>query len=282
MKLEKKRILLFLIFILIFLTPLSILYSKSENTFLLTILMLTPMISSLLTRLSTKEGFRNLNIKPDFKKNWKLYIKAYFLPPFLMIIGATIFFLLFQNLFNPLQSKYAINLGVVSDSEYSLKLAVIIPIAILINPIAGLIQCFGEEFAWRGYLLTKLVYVFGERKGVLINGILWGLWHSPIILTGFNYGKENSVLGVFAMILFCIVIGNICSYLFLKSKSVIAPTIFHASLNAIDLYAPASLFMRVKPNLFIGPNPVGIIGGIGFIGYSIFLCFKYKNLNKMS
>lgn len=276
MKLEKKRILLFLFLILIFLTPLSILYSKNENMIFLTILMMTPMISSLLTRFITKEGFKNLNVKPNFKGNWKLYMKAYFLPPILMMIGTVIFFLIFQNQFNPLQSKYATNLGVMSNNEYIWKLVLIIPMAILINPIAGLIQCFGEEFAWRGYLLPKLIDVFGMKRGILFNGIIWGLWHSPIILMGYNYGKENPVLGVFAMTLFCIVIGNICSYYFLKSKSVIAPTIFHASLNAIDLYAPAILFMSIKTNLFIGPNPIGVIGGIGFIGYSIYLCFKYK------
>ncbi len=278
MKLEKKRIRLFLFFILLFLIPLSIMYSVGENTIFLTILMITPLISSVLTRLVTKEGFKDLNIKPNLKQNWKLYMKIYFLPPVLMMIGTIIFFIIFQNQFNPLESKYAINLGVLTNREYMSKLLIIIPLAILINPIAGLLQCFGEEFAWRGYLLPKLIHLFGMKKGVLINGIIWGLWHSPIILTGFNYGKENPILGVFAMILFCIIIGNICSYLFLKSKSVVAPTIFHASLNAIDLYAPATLFMSVKPNLFIGPNPIGVIGGIGFIGYSIYLCFKYKNL----
>lgn len=93
---------------------------------------------------------------------------------------------------------------------------------------------------------------------------------------GYNYGTGHPILGIFAMIIFCIVIGIISSYLFYKTKSIWCPVIFHASLNGIDKFAPSDLFMSKAPNLFIGPDLLGIIGGIGFAIIAVVLFAKLK------
>lgn len=278
---NKKRIIIFVLLVLLFLVPISYMYGINKNPLFLTCLMVTPSLASLITRFITKEGFNNFNVSVNLKKHWKIYLKAYFLPPVLMIFGTVLFFVLFPNLFDPLHSEFALKLGVTSLNGYAKQLAFYIPLAICINPIMGLIQCFGEEFAWRGYLLPKLIQEVGVQKGILFNGILWGIWHSPIIYTGFNYGKSKSLIAIGAMIIFCIIIGNICSILFLKTKSVIAPTIFHASINATDLYAPSALFMGFTPNLLIGPNLIGLIGGLGFLLYSFYLTTTLRAETKL-
>jgi membrane protease YdiL (CAAX protease family) len=48
---------------------------------------------------------------------------------------------------------------------------------ITINAIAG----FGEELGWRGFLLRQLNQQSFIKASLLI-GIIWGIWHSPIIL----------------------------------------------------------------------------------------------------
>lgn len=144
---NKKRIIIFVLLVLFFLVPFSYMYGINKNPLFLTCLMVTPSLASLITRIITNEGFNNLNASVNFKKHWKIYLKAYFFPPVLMIFGAVIFFVLFPNLFDPLQSKFAFMLGVTSLNGYAKQLAFFIPLAICINPIMGLIQCFGEEFA---------------------------------------------------------------------------------------------------------------------------------------
>lgn len=36
------------------------------------------------------------------------------------------------------------------------SVAVLIPLTILVNPLMGILQCLGEELAWRSYLLPRL------------------------------------------------------------------------------------------------------------------------------
>ncbi len=60
---------------------------------------------------------------------------------------------------------------------------------ILLSPLLNLVPIFGEEFGWRGYLLPKLLPL-GERKAYIISGLIWGVWHIPVILMGYNYGID--------------------------------------------------------------------------------------------
>jgi len=97
---------------------------------------------------------------------------------------------------------------------------------ISINAIAG----FGEELGWRGFLQKELGYLGFWKSSVAI-GLIWGVWHAPIILQGHNY-PEHPQAGVFVMILFTLLLSPIFSYVRLKAKSVIAVAIIHGSLNA--------------------------------------------------
>ena len=100
--------------------------------------------------------------------------------------------------------------------------------------IAGLtinaLFAFGEEVGWRGYLLRALSgYSFFPRA--LLTGVIWGLWHAPLILLGHNY-PSHPVLGIFMMVVFCVGLSPLLQYLRLKSRSVIAVAIAHGTLNA--------------------------------------------------
>lgn len=50
----------------------------------------------------------------------------------------------------------------------------------------------GEEIGWRGYLYPKLRSFMSHKLTSLSVGIVWGLWHIPIIL-GTQYSAEYSV-----------------------------------------------------------------------------------------
>lgn len=280
MKKDSKSLIIFSVFVIIFLGIFSTLYYLYKNNIFLTILMLTPALSVVLTKLICKENFRDLYLKPKFKRNKKWYICAYILTPIIAFLGALIYFIIFKNDFNLFGSSYAMDVGVTSQGEYIFNLVVMLLLAILVNPIMGIVQCFGEELAWRGYLLPRLNKKFSMQTAVIIDGVIWGLWHSPIIAMGYNYGTENPILGVISMIVFCIVIGTIASFLFYKTKSIWCPVLFHSALNGIDLYKPSMLFMSKPSNVFIGPDVLGIVGGIGFIITAIILFNKMKKYNE--
>lgn len=97
---------------------------------------------------------------------------------------------------------------------------------ITVNAIAGL----GEEVGWRGFLQRKLNFMGFWRSSAAI-GVIWGVWHAPIILQGHNY-PEHPLAGVLMMTLFTLLLSPIFSYVRLKAKSVVAAAIIHGSLNA--------------------------------------------------
>lgn len=100
--------------------------------------------------------------------------------------------------------------------EAYLEARQMLPLAVIVNSLMGLAQCFGEEFAWRGYLLPKLGTRYSPVAAAVLTGVIWGIWHAPIVAAGYNYGEEHPLLGIAAMIVFCVVIGTIAGFLFLR------------------------------------------------------------------
>jgi len=100
--------------------------------------------------------------------------------------------------------------------------------------IAGLtintIAAWGEEVGWRGYLHEKL-RPLGFWPSSLIIGLIWGVWHAPVILLGHNY-PDHPVLGVPLMIAFCVAMSPIIQCLREKGGSVVTAALFHGSINA--------------------------------------------------
>ncbi len=102
-----------------------------------------------------------------------------------------------------------------------------IPAGLTINGIFAL----GEELGWRGLLQRELAPLGFARSSALI-GLIWGIWHAPLILGGHNY-PEHPRLGVLVMTLACVPLGIILSWIALRVNSVIAPAIAHGTFNAL-------------------------------------------------
>ena len=89
---------------------------------------------------------------------------------------------------------------------------------------------FGEEIAWRGWLLKQFEGVT-FLKASLIIGVFWGIWHAPLIAMGHNYA-QHPFIGLGMMIVCCVLLTPVIQYIRVKSKSVISAAIFHGTLNA--------------------------------------------------
>jgi uncharacterized protein len=51
----------------------------------------------------------------------------------------------------------------------------------------ALIFAVGEELGWRGYLQGLLIQRLGLSKGIICLGLLWSVWHLPLLLAGYKY-----------------------------------------------------------------------------------------------
>jgi membrane protease YdiL (CAAX protease family) len=45
----------------------------------------------------------------------------------------------------------------------------------------GLVPGFVEEIGWSGYVFPRMQERYGSLRGSLLLGVLWGLWHLPVI-----------------------------------------------------------------------------------------------------
>lgn len=112
----------------------------------------------------------------------------------------------------------------------------------------------GEEYGWRGWLADQL-RPLGAVWANLIIGVLWGLWHAPLILMGFNYGSY-SVLGVGFMMAWCVA----ASFLLWRARqvtgSVLAAAVIHGGING---FAGVFLLVLVNTNPLVAA-PMGMVG----------------------
>ena len=96
---------------------------------------------------------------------------------------------------------------------------------------------FGEEYGWRGVLAAEL-RPLGTVRANLLTGVLWGLWHAPIIiLMGHNYGAEWG-WGVALMVAWTTPLAFLLSWVRERSGSVLAAAFLHGAYNGtIGLFA---------------------------------------------
>ena len=218
----QKQLCIFAAFAAAFLAAGSIWYWQTGDTLALTVLMFTPTVSVLLTTLLAGAGWKellaNFHLKPRLRQNKGRYLGVWLLTPVVAYLGAAVYFLLFPQQFT-LQSALAVESGM-QGTDYIAFLATMIPLAVLVNPLMGLPQCLGEELAWRGWLLPKLTERFGQLRAVLLTGLVWGIWHAPVVAMGYNYGEGHPLANVAAMVLFCLVLGVIQGFLFWRTDSI--------------------------------------------------------------
>lgn len=109
-----------------------------------------------------------------------------------------------------------------------------------LNALFGL----GEEAGWRGWLHTELEPL-GFTRLILVTGVVWGLWHAPLIAMGYNYEHQLHPLAAVGLFtLFCVAFGAVLTWLRQASASVIPAAVAHGVFNALT----------TLPAVFIAPG----------------------------
>lgn len=112
----------------------------------------------------------------------------------------------------------------------------------------GLIPAFGEEIGWRGYMLPHLRQIMSARKAVIWHGVIWYVWHMPLVGYGVfvamraTVQAESPEAGLLAILLVtagALVIGSVLvvldsvifARLWAASGSIAIVTVLHAAGN---------------------------------------------------
>lgn len=224
------------VFIASYLWQLAIYLTGGIDSVLFPFVMWFPGIIAIVFRLITKEGFRNVG--------WGLRKWWYFLPAILLPAMVTLScilllsildwatwsdkFFIFQNGMVEIP-KVPLILG--NHTQSAVFFTLNFALSLGFQAIIGSIFTLGEEFGWQGYLLQKLLRKYGLNRGLIILGVVWGYWHLPIILMGYNFPNQPILGALFFMPLSTIFIGIFQAWLYLRSKSIWMPMLAHASAN---------------------------------------------------
>ena len=109
-------------------------------------------------------------------------------------------------------------------------LALVQLLALPLGVLVASLSAFGEELGWRGWLLPNLLPL-GTWPALLLSGAIWGVWHAPLILLGYNY-QRTDVLGLLLMVGWCMLLGVLIGWLRLRSASVWPAVVAHGAVNA--------------------------------------------------
>ena len=255
--------------------------------------MFFPALGVLITRLVTREGFKNSLIKPrGFKKSLPWFAVAWFGPALLATVGAALYFLAFPQDFDPSMSAFVAAQGQaaaaagaeVSEDLLRSSLLMQLPVAIaaiVLAPALNIFTTFGEEWGWRGYLVPKVSNRLSIVPTLLVTGVIWGRWHAPLTVIGHNYGIGYPgwpFAGILASCVLFTVLGIFLTYVTVRTGSCLAAAIGHGAING---FASASLLFSVTGgNPFVGPLPVGILGGSAFIVVAALMVWDLRRREK--
>ncbi|MGC8787661.1 MAG: CPBP family glutamic-type intramembrane protease, partial [Anaerolineae bacterium] len=97
--------------------------------------------------------------------------------------------------------------------------------------ITMLLSNVWEEIGWRGFALPRLQERYGDLEITLMMGLLWSLWHLPLLL---NPASPMSNLPWYGEVLFSLALTAIYIWLYNHTQcSLLFVSIFHALSNTI-------------------------------------------------
>lgn len=136
----------------------------------------------------------------------------------------------------------------------------------------GWFRAMGEEVGWRSYLVPGLLNHFHPILALNISGIVWGLYHVPImILLCFNSNRRqiNRKRTVFIQFTSCWVSGIAYGWIAMQSNySCIPVTIAHFFWNQLNPRVLGSIYTNT-PGWMIGEQ--WKINGEGLIGIIVYI-----------
>jgi uncharacterized protein len=178
----------------------------------------------------TREGFDDLGLRFGSGR-WFFYVLAWLLPLFVVAGMAALGMALGLGTpdFSLARAIAAEPVG--RDLSMMQGLGLLIVPQVLLVALVSTPVLFGEEFGWRGFLQRRL-FPGAPALAALVTGLIWGVWHYPLILRGYNY-PDHPLRGAALFTVFTVLLSYIFGWFYRRSGSVWCASLAHAATNVV-------------------------------------------------
>ena len=262
---------------------------QKQNAVLYQLALVATMLCPLLAVLLVQKVFLRQPTGIGWKVQGKrrFWLAAWFGPAVFTVLAAVLYFAVFPHRLDLSGSWLATAYGSemdaqtlrrelgVSNLSYMLETGLF---AITLAPVINMFAALGEEAGWRGYMMPHLKAQLGLLNGRLLGGVIWGVWHWPLmLLVGYEYGTNYlgaPVLGLFVWCIVCFALNTLLDWLYEKTGCIWVPSIAHGAFNAVAalfvvLTNPADSYYNV-----LGPAPIGLIGMLPMLAAAVWLTLR--------
>lgn len=180
------------------------------------LLMLVPAFASVVARLVLREGFADVSFRLGGRRGWKA-------------IGLS---LVFPVVIGLIAYGIAWTAGLAGFELPPTGDLVTLFASFAIGVMVSFVVVSGEEIGWRGYMLTCLIDA-GVPRPVLASGLIWALWHVPVVLAGGYAAGPSPLLSAALLIVGITSFGYMIARLRLETGSVWPAVALHTAWNSI-------------------------------------------------
>jgi membrane protease YdiL (CAAX protease family) len=217
-------------------------------------LMWSPAVASVVARLALGEGFSDVSFRLGGRRGWKAIVLALIFPIVIGFIAYGIAWVTGLVQFSPKPLKWVA--PYVGDNTnpvlvFLINLAVVTTIVTIFSAT----RAAGEEIGWRGYMLTRLIDA-GVPKPILTSGLIWGLWHVPLIVVGLYLAGPPPALSAVLFMVVATSASFVLARLRLETGSVWPAITLHAAWNAIIQHAFDPASTGAGATLWIGESGI--------------------------
>jgi len=179
-------------------------------------LMWSPAIASAVTRLVLREGFSDVSFRFGGRRTLPWIALGLIVP---LVVGILSY-----------GPAWLTGLAGFDGSTGSLVMGLVV--ATTLGTVQGCLFTAGEEIGWRGYMLTRLIDA-GVPRPVLASGLIWGIWHIPLILAGIYAAGPSPVLSAVVFMGLVTSFGYILGRMRLETGSVWPGIVAHSAWNSV-------------------------------------------------
>jgi membrane protease YdiL (CAAX protease family) len=113
----------------------------------------------------------------------------------------------------------------------ALTLLLFVVITATLGMVGKISRALGEEIGWRGFLVPELSKVVSFRGVGLISGLMWAVYHYPVLIFADYNAGTPAWYGVICFTIMAVSGSFIMAWLTLRARSLWPAAILHASHN---------------------------------------------------